>query len=109
MKAAWPKPIRPAPSQATPTEGAIARTQGARPLSMPTYRNSRPLVTSPLMPARVIAEISAPSPTSIISVAKPAPCASRRSSERTGNNDSNDIVKPQWKNAMPTMARRAGV
>ena len=78
---------------------------GATPLRRPKLRNIFPLVDSFLTPERAMTLINAPAPIDIIIKLKSLPStAPNFFTERTGSMDSKDIVKPQWRNAIKTMA-----
>ena len=69
---------------------------GARPLIIPKFRNSLPLVDSLTTPERKKTAINAPAPTHIINMLKSFPSvAPNLSTESTGRTDSKDMVKPQ--------------
>ena len=109
MYPAWDAPINAALPIAMYMFGEKARRIGASPLTTPKFRNNLPLVVSLVTPDSHIKLMSAPHPIDIIIRLKsPPPVALNLSTDRTGRTASNDIVKPQWKNAMSTINLRIG-
>ena len=108
MNPACAAPMKAAAASAMGMFTESARTAGARPLMTPRFRNIRPRRASPDMPAMAMTVIIAPSPTAVINRLIPASPSPSRVSETSGSSDSNDIVSPQWKSAMNTIALSIG-